>query len=88
VEDEMSERERQRRALQSRRDRGSFTIGEWCDYRRISRAMFYELDKQGLAPKTHNVGVKRLISGEADIAWVRAREAECEANTTEPLSAA
>ena len=37
---------------------------------------FYKLDEQGLAPKTHNVGVKRLISPEADAEWLRAREAE------------
>ena len=80
----MSNREARRRA----EHRGSFTIGEWCEHRRISRAMFYELDKVGMAPKTHNVGVKRLISDEADIAWVRAREAEREANNSEPLSAA
>jgi hypothetical protein len=74
----MSDREIERRAEQSRRDRaqGSFTIGEWCEYRRISRAMFYKLAEQGLAPRSHNVGTKRLISEEADIAWVRAREAE------------
>ena len=72
----MSERERQRRAEQSRRDGASFTIDEWCEHRRISRAMFYLLDAEDLTPKTHNVGVKRLISAEADAAWVRAREAE------------
>ena len=78
----MSDRESRRRAEQSRRDRepGSFTIGEWCDHRRLSRAMFYKLDEQGLAPRTHYVGVKRLISDEADIAWVHAREAEGEPN--------
>ena len=68
----MSDRERQRHAEQRR----SFTINEWCEARRISRAMFYKLAEQGLAPKTHNVGTKRLISNEADVAWVRDREAK------------
>lgn len=76
----MSDHEIERRDRQSRRDRaqGSFTIGEWCEYRRISRAMFYKLDEQGFAPQTHNAGAKRLISDEADAAWLRAREAEQE----------
>jgi hypothetical protein len=86
MEAKMSERQRQRRA--DREQGGSFTIGEWCEHRRISRAMFYKLAEQGLGPVTHNVGAKRLISGEADIAWVRAREADREANNTEPLTAA
>jgi hypothetical protein len=55
---------------------GSYTLDEWCERRRISRAMFYKLDEQGLAPQTHYVGAKRLISGEADRAWITAREAE------------
>ena len=37
--------------------------------------MFYKLDEQGFAPQTHNAGAKRLISDEADAAWLRAREA-------------
>ena len=58
---------------------GSFTIKEWCQHRRISVAYFYELDKINKAPESHYVGSKRLISGEADVAWVRAREAETRA---------
>ena len=79
----MSDRERQRRAEQSRRDRerGSFTLDEWCRYRRISRAMFYKLDQQNLAPATYYVGAKRLISDEADADWLRAREAEADHET-------
>ena len=37
--------------------------------------MFYNLDKEGLAPKTHRVGVKRLISPQADAEWLQQREA-------------
>jgi hypothetical protein len=71
----MSDRERLRRAEQSRRDRGSFTLDQWCSYRGISRAMYYKLPEQQ-RPRTHNVGVKVLISDEADLEWLRAREAE------------
>jgi hypothetical protein len=71
----MSEREQERRAEQNHR---SYTISEWCECRRISRAMYYKLRGQGLAPPTHSAGTKQLISGEADIEWVRAREAETE----------
>jgi hypothetical protein len=74
----MSNRERQRRAEQRRR---SYTINEWCDARRVSRAMFYKLSQQGLAPKTHNVGAKRLISDAADAAWLREREAAAQSQT-------
>jgi hypothetical protein len=75
----MSDREKERRAEQSRRDRGSFTVTEWCEYRRISRAMFYKLAEQGRAPLTHNAGAKVLISGEADAQWLAEREAESRA---------
>jgi hypothetical protein len=60
----------------ARQKHGSFTVREWCEHRRISQAMFYKLDQQGLAPKSHYAGAKRLISGEADAEWLRAREAE------------
>ena len=79
----MSNRENMRRAEQGRRDLHSFTVNEWCEYRRISAAMFYKLSGQGLAPKTHFAGTKRLISGEADLEWVRAREAEAAKTETE-----
>jgi hypothetical protein len=69
----MSDREKLRRAERHRR---SFTVDEWCDARRISRGMFYKLRDRGLAPKTHNVGTKVLISDDADAAWLRDREAE------------
>jgi hypothetical protein len=44
----MSEREQERRAEQNHR---SYTISEWCECRRISRAMYYKLRGQGLAPR-------------------------------------
>jgi hypothetical protein len=59
----------------------SFTVNEWCAHRRISPAMFYKMDAQGLAPKTHYAGAKRLVSGEADLEWLRAREAAAKTET-------
>jgi hypothetical protein len=56
----------------------SYSIAEWCELRRVSRSMFYKLASVGKAPRTHNVGTKRLISPDADSAWVQAREAECD----------
>ena len=54
----------------------SFTIADWCAHRKLCRAMFYKLEAQGKAPKTHNVGRKRLISPAADAAWLAEREGE------------
>jgi len=65
----------------------SFTIGEWCAKRKVSRAKFYQLDKQNKAPRTHNAGVKRLISPQADADWIREREAEAAATRTAPEAA-
>jgi hypothetical protein len=79
---QMSERERKRRAEQSKRDRRrneSFTVSEWCQHRRVSRAMLYKLMAQGLAPATYNVGNRRYVSPEADAAWLASREAEAAA---------
>jgi hypothetical protein len=56
----------------------SFTIPGWCAHRKVSRSMFYKLRAAGKAPRTHNVGVKQLISPEADEQWVRQREAEAQ----------
>lgn len=61
----------------------SSTINEWCITRKISRAMFYKLDSQGRAPRTHYAGTKRLISPEADTDWLRAREAEAAAERSD-----
>ena len=74
----MSAREANRRAQQSRRDKErnhSFTIDEWCAHRRISRGLLYKLWKQGQGPNWHYVAARRLISGEADAAWLAEREA-------------
>ena len=38
--------------------------------------MWYELKKQKKTPRTHNAGVKQLISPQADADWIAEREAE------------
>jgi hypothetical protein len=72
------QRER-RRAEQDARDQIiSFKLNEWCDHRRVSRSMFYKLQKLGLAPDSYLVGNSRYITAEADGAWLAARHAEAE----------
>jgi hypothetical protein len=70
------EGERQRRAEQHAR---SFTLNEWCDHRRVSRSMFYKLQKLGSAPDSYLVGNGRYITAEADEAWLAERQAESNA---------
>ena len=55
--------------------RGSFTLDEWCEHRRIKRST-YKLKKNGKAPRLHYALTKPLISAEADAAWQAEREAE------------
>ena len=75
----MTLHEAQRRARQSKRDlarNGSMTVAEWCEHRRLSRSMAYKLWTEGRGPVTHYIGTKRLISSEADAAWLAEREME------------
>jgi hypothetical protein len=68
----MSEKREQQQAA-------SFQLNEWLNHRRISRSMFYKLDKLGHAPDSYLVGAKRYITFEADAAWLAARQAESKA---------
>jgi hypothetical protein len=54
---------------------GSFTIQEWCTYRRMSISMYYKLRSQGKGPATLDVGRHKTITAEADAAWVRQQQA-------------
>ena len=56
-------------------DRRALTVTEFCAAHGVSRAMFYLLVEQGLAPRSFKVGARRLISIEAADDWRRAREA-------------
>src|SRR6266852_6227876 len=76
---DISERERARREQQradSLAQRRAMSVEEWCAARRLSRAMFYKLLRQGKGPQTYLVGTRRFISHEADAAWQSAMEAE------------
>jgi hypothetical protein len=55
---------------------GSFTIDEWCRWRRISRSTLYDMWGQGKGPRRMYAGGRVTISREADDDWRREREAE------------
>jgi hypothetical protein len=63
----------------NRRNRGppthAFTIQEFCDAHRISRAQFYELQRRGLAPVVTRLLDKIIITFESAAAWRRRRTA-------------
>lgn len=46
-----------------------FTIDEFCEAHRISRALFYELAREGKAPRVMCVGRRRLVSQESAADW-------------------
>ena len=50
-------------------DRDSFQIVEFCRRNGISRSTFYNLQAEGRAPRTFNVGRRVLISKEAAAEW-------------------
>lgn len=54
----------------------AFTIDEFCHAHRISRAHFYNLQKDGTAPRTMRLGSRVLISAESAADWRREREAD------------
>jgi hypothetical protein len=54
----------------------AFSIQQFCNTHSISRAKFYLLLKEGLAPKLMCVGRRRLISVEAAAEWRKKMEAE------------
>jgi predicted DNA-binding transcriptional regulator AlpA len=47
----------------------AYSIKEFCFQHDISRSKFYDLLKNGLAPKMMQVGRRRLISVEAAKEW-------------------
>lgn len=62
----------------------AFSIQEFCDSHRISKAMFYVLQHEGKAPKIMCVGRRRLISSEAAAEWRRQMEMNSEVDNTLP----
>lgn len=53
----------------------AFSIPEFCKLHGISVATFYNLTKDGKAPRVMCVGARRLISEEAAADWRRTMEA-------------
>lgn len=56
-------------------ERGAFTVAEFCNSFRVSRAKLYQLFNDGTGPRIFRVGKKVLISREAAAEWLAAREA-------------
>ena len=54
-------------------DKFATSIPEFCALHGISLGFFYVLDKQGLAPRTLNIGTRRLITIEEAARWREAR---------------
>jgi predicted DNA-binding transcriptional regulator AlpA len=54
----------------------AYSIAAFCAAHAISRATFYNLQKEGKAPRLMHVGSRRLISREAAAQWRRERESE------------
>jgi hypothetical protein len=61
----------------ARNDRACFTVAEFCDAHRISRAKLYQLWKAGIGPRVLRIGSKVIITCEAAADWRREREAAC-----------
>jgi predicted DNA-binding transcriptional regulator AlpA len=47
----------------------AFSIDEFCKLHGISRATYYNLKKEGKAPREMAVNARRLISDESAAAW-------------------
>src|SRR5271163_3642940 len=66
--------------------RGAFSIAEWCRYRGICPATFYNHLQRGEMPATLKIGRRTLITAEADAEWrlrmERRAAAEPSATTT------
>ena len=61
--------EKERQEQQAPTQGLTFTVNEFCDAHRISRAHFYGLVKGGLGPRIMRAGRRTLISREAASDW-------------------
>ncbi len=55
------------------------SIAQWCKKRNASRSSFYNLEKDGNAPKTIKIGRHRTITPESDAEWQAKMTAASEA---------
>src|SRR3954469_18121326 len=70
-------------SLRSRPEKLAFTIDEFCERRCVSRSTFYEMMRDGTAPRHYRVGTRTYVSRDAASDWQRGREQA----TTESASA-
>lgn len=52
----------------------ALSVEAFCQVHAISRSSFYELKREGLAPRVMKIGRRTLISAEAAADWRRAME--------------
>jgi hypothetical protein len=72
---DVSDRDFSLREDKAARDPASMmTVAEFCRAHRISKALFYKLRRQGLAPPVCKAGSRSLISVEAAAQWRRGLE--------------
>ena len=57
----------------------AFSVPEFCEARRISRALFYLMLRDNRGPRLMKAGRRTLISREAAESWRREMEAAAEA---------
>lgn len=53
----------------------AFSVPEFCELHRLSRATFYNLQREGLGPRVMKCGRRTLIARESAEAWRRQMEA-------------
>jgi len=52
----------------------SYTVEEFCEMHRISKALFYKLRREGNGPKVLKIGTRTIITSEYNAEWVRRME--------------
>jgi hypothetical protein len=55
-------------------EKTAFSIDEFCFRNNISRGTYYNLKKEGRAPRVMTVGTRQIISEQAESDWQRAME--------------
>jgi hypothetical protein len=55
-------------------ERAAYTIPEFCDAHRISRAHYYNLKRLGLGPDEAHAGDRVIIAKRAAARWLTQRE--------------
>jgi predicted DNA-binding transcriptional regulator AlpA len=53
----------------------AFSVSEFCQLHRISRALFYIMLRDGRGPRIMKIGKRTLVSAEAAVEWRRNLEA-------------